>query len=86
MKKQDQKMIKKWVNTWEQAGSALAEVRQKELSNFDYAKNLPVLDAMLQWACDHKQPRLTSGLVEQQRYFMKIREKLEKSEKPERES
>ena len=66
--------MEKWVDAWKRAGSALEEVRRRELRAYDYDKNQALLDEMLQWACDHRRIRLTSGLVEQQRMFMKLRE------------
>ena len=49
--------------------------KQHELRGYEYDKNQAILDEMLQWACDHRRTRLTSGLVEQQRMFMKLRDK-----------
>jgi hypothetical protein len=75
MKEPEKKQIKKWVETWKHAGAALKEVKRQELQRFDYAKNQMMIDEMLQWAHDHRKIRLTSGLVEMQRYFMKMRER-----------
>jgi len=72
----DREAIKKWVETWKTAASALDKIRRDELMAFDYEKNFEIIDSMLQYACDHAEIRLTSGLVEQQRLFMKLREKL----------
>ena len=74
MKDSDQKQIKKWIDTWQHAGSALKEIKRRELQGFDYEKNRAIIDEMLQWAHDHRKVRLTSGLVQQQRYFMKMKE------------
>ncbi|HLC15110.1 MAG TPA: hypothetical protein VJL89_02650 [Thermodesulfovibrionia bacterium] len=74
----DREAIKKWVETWKTAASALDKIRRDELMAFDYEKNFEIIDSMLQYACDHAETRLTSGLVEQQRLFMKLREKLNK--------
>lgn len=71
----DKKTMAKWVETWKRAGSALKEVKRRELQSFDYAKNQHIIDEMLQWAHDRRKIRLTSGLVEQQRYFMKMKQK-----------
>jgi len=72
----EKELTRRWVQTWQQAGDALKAIKCQELRNYDYAKNLPVIDAMLQWAYEHRATRLTSGLVEQQYWFMKMREKL----------
>jgi len=70
----DRKKIQMWVDTWKRAGPALEAVKRRELRLYDYDKNRALMDDMLQWACDHRRIRLTSGLVEQQRIFMKMRE------------
>ena len=78
----EQTAIRRWVETWRRAGPALEAVRRRELREFDYEANRPHLDAMLTWACEHAEPRTTSGLVEQQRWFMLIRERMEAGEYP----
>ena len=77
MTKQKKTNIKKWVDTWKSAGSALEKIKQEELRKSDYSENRHIINEMLQWACDHAEPRKTSGLVEQQRYFMKLKAKLD---------
>ncbi len=65
--------IKKWVEAWQKAAISLKEIKKNELRSKDYyEKNRKILDEMLQYACDNSKPRLTSGLVEQQRFFMKL--------------
>lgn len=72
----EKQQMRAWVETWRKAGDALEEIRRQELQNYDYNKNLPLVDEMLQWAYEHRAPRSTSGLVEQQRWFMKFQELL----------
>ena len=67
------KQTEKWVKTWQRAGTALDEIKRRELRAYDYNKNRKIIDEMLQWTHDHRKIRLTSGLVEQQRLFMKIK-------------
>ena len=73
------KQTKKWVKTWQRAGTALDEIKQRELRAYDYNKNRKIIDEMLQWAHDHRKVRLTTGLVEQQRLFMKIKNREKQS-------
>ncbi|MBW1847786.1 MAG: hypothetical protein JRJ27_11710 [Deltaproteobacteria bacterium] len=73
MKISQKEMIRRWVKTWKRAGPALKEVKRRELREYDYLKNRKVVDEMLQWAIDNQKVRLTSGLVEQQRLFMKMK-------------
>jgi len=63
-----------WLNHWQQAGPALKAVKAQELARFDYNRNRQLVDAMLQWACDHRRERPVSGLVEQQRIFGLLRD------------
>ena len=72
MKNSDREQIKKWVETWKYAGTALDKIKRRELRAYDYSKNQAMIDEMLQWAVDHQKVRLTTGLVEQQRLFMKM--------------
>ena len=78
MKKEEREQIKKWVETWNHAGAALKKIKQRELREFDYARHATVVDEMLQWAHDHGTIRLTSGLVEQQKLFMRMKNILTK--------
>jgi hypothetical protein len=66
--------LKKWVQSWRKAAPALAAVRKRELQAVDYyEKNREILDEMLQYAAAHAEVQPTSGLVEQQRLFMKLK-------------
>ena len=69
----DQKRLRQHVQRWKHAGPKLVEIKRRELRAFDYATNRDLIDGMLQWACEHAQPRWSTGLVEQQRHFMKLR-------------
>lgn len=73
------RQTEKWVNTWQRAGRALDKIKRRELRSYDYDKNRKIIDEMLQWAHEHRKIRLTSGLVEQQRLFMKIRNREKQS-------
>lgn len=79
MKKVNRKEIEKWVKTWEKAGSALDRIKLKELRDSDYySRNLKSLNEMLQYAFEHRRIRLTSGLIEQQQIFMKLKKPIGK--------
>ena len=61
------------IESWKRAGVALKAVKRHELRAYDNAKNRSVVDGMLQWAFEHREMRLDSGLVEQQRIFMRLK-------------
>jgi len=65
--------MKKWIEGWRRAATALKEIKRRELRDYNYQKNKAVIDGMLQWACDHPTARLGSGLVDQQRFFSKMK-------------
>lgn len=73
------KQTQKWVKTWQRTGVALDEIKRRELLAYEYDKKRKIIDEMLQWAQDHRKSRLTSGLVEQQRFFMKIKNREKQS-------
>ncbi len=65
MEKSLKKDLEKWVETWEQAESALESVKISELrANDYYLRNQRLLNDMLQYAFEHRELRLSSGLVE----------------------
>lgn len=70
----NQEQTKKWVNAWQKASEALKDMKKNELRAPDYyEKNRKILDDMLQYACENAKSRFSSGLVEQQRLFMKMK-------------
>ncbi len=72
----DRTKMEKWVFTWKKAALSLEEVRKNELRAPDYyEKNREIINEMLQYACENGEVRLSSGLVEMQRIFMKQRQK-----------
>lgn len=66
---------REWATTWNETGKALAEIRREELRSPEYGSDWQVIDGMLEWTCTHGEERKTSGLVEQQALFRKLRER-----------
>ena len=73
MKKED--AVKKWVSCWNRADRALRKIKMQELRKYDYQRNSHLIDEMLEWACSHSQRRKGSGLILQQRIFMKLKKR-----------
>ncbi len=71
MSVKDNEDMKNWIVGWARAAKALKEIKRRELRAYDYQENKAVINGMLQWACEHPVARSVSGLVEQQRVFMK---------------
>jgi hypothetical protein len=63
----------KWVAAWRRAGEKMAELRRDELRNIDTQQALLNLADAYESCRLHHPPRPTSGLVEQQRWFRKLR-------------
>jgi hypothetical protein len=68
---------KEWVENWKRVGPILEQMKYEELRKPDYHKELEGLLGMIDLACKQSEPSKTSGLVEQQRLFMKMREQME---------
>ncbi|MBL6830267.1 MAG: hypothetical protein ISQ70_02490 [Pirellulales bacterium] len=66
-----------WMQAWRSAGEALARVRREELRPLDGTKALPLLTGPADYQQELRKPKPSSGLVEQQRWFMKLAAMLE---------
>lgn len=77
MPESQKKKLKRWIQSWEKTGSVLDKIKLNELRASDYySRNQVLLNDMLQYACEHCEPRLSSGLVEQQKFFTKFRKQM----------
>ena len=65
--------MKNWVENWKRLGPILEQVEADELRKPEYDEGIKTFGPLLNWCTDRAVPRKTSGLVEQQRYFMKAR-------------
>lgn len=68
---------KHWVDNWNRVGPMLEKLESESLRSPDYGDGLKAFLPTLEWVCNHAVPRKTSGLVEQQRLFAKLRERRE---------
>ena len=73
MKTPPQESTQQWIESWKRASAALNAVKRHGLRTYDLAKNQAVVEGMLQWAFENRELRLSSGLVEQQRFFIKMK-------------
>ena len=65
-------LARRWVKTWQQAGPKLERVRREELRRLDPQRAISLLCGEADYTVPPRAPRPTSGLVEQQRWFMKM--------------
>ena len=61
---------RRWVETWRLAGADLERLRRKELRELDTYSTIVLLCGHADYTLPPRAPRPSSGLVEQQRWFM----------------
>ncbi len=70
----DDSLLRRWAATWARAGKELAEIERRELQAMTDEEGRAAAVALLSMPLPPDLPeRLTSGLVEQQRWFAKLR-------------
>jgi hypothetical protein len=62
---------KQWVRAWEAAGTAMEALRREELRKMDGYRAIELLCGPADYHVAPRAPKPTSGLIEQQRWFMK---------------
>ena len=65
-------LARRWVKVWQQAGPRLERVRREELRRLDQQRAIALLCGEADYTVPPRARRPTSGLVEQQRWFMKM--------------
>lgn len=65
---------REWVATWKRAAPELERIRHEELRASDSYSAISLLVGPADYTVEPRAPRLTSGLVEQQRLFRKLRQ------------
>ena len=69
----DQENARRWMQAWKVAGPLLEEIRAEEIRATDTVKAMEMLDDAFSSAVWLNQPRIGSGLVEQQEIFSRAR-------------
>lgn len=62
---------RRWVETWKLAGVELEQIRRREIRALDTYRTIELLSGPGDYTRPPRAPKPTSGLVEQQRWFMK---------------
>ena len=62
---------RQWVQVWKEAGPRLERVRREELRRLDSQRAIALLCGEADYTNPPHAPRPTSGLIEQQRWFMR---------------
>jgi hypothetical protein len=75
MDEQEEQRVRQWIRNWEEAAPVLERLRDEAIRHTDTAKAIEQLSDAFESARLHWTPPTTSGLVEQQRLFAKLRPK-----------
>jgi hypothetical protein len=62
---------RRWVQAWKEAGPELERIRREELRQLDGQAAIAALCGPADYTVPPRAPKPTSGLIEQQRWFMK---------------
>jgi hypothetical protein len=69
----ERETIQRWVRTWKEAGPELEKIRLREVRDEDNLLSLRLLARAFNHATSTQPPSESSGLVEMQRHFAKLR-------------
>ena len=70
----DSALLRRWAETWRDAGPELEAIRRREIAEADNLVVLASLEEAFNHALRTLPPRSSSGMVEMQRIFFKLRE------------
>jgi hypothetical protein len=70
---EEREMIRRWVQTWREAGPVLDAIRCREIREADNLKVLASLEGAFNQALRTMPPRPSSGMVEMQKWLAKLR-------------
>jgi hypothetical protein len=68
----ERETIRRWVETWQEAGPKLAAIRRREIREADNLKVLAMLELAFNHAARTLPPRPSSGMVEMQKWLAKL--------------
>lgn len=69
---QERELLRRWVDTWREAGPVLEAIRHREIREADNLQVLASLEGAFNHALRTMPPRESSGLVEMQKWFAKL--------------
>lgn len=73
MDEQEEQRVRMWVRNWQELGPILERLRDQEIRHTDTTTAIEQLSDAFESARRHWRPPTTSGLVEQQRWFARLR-------------
>jgi hypothetical protein len=69
----EHELARRWVETWKEAGPQLDALRRREIREADNLQVLALLEGAFNHALHSLPPRESSGMVEMQAWFAKLR-------------
>ena len=69
----EREMMRRWVEAWKLAGPELEAIRRREVREADNLEDLAALEGAFNHALETMPARESSGLVEMQKWFAKLR-------------
>lgn len=69
----EKKLTLKWIKAWQRAGVELEKLHNKKIKHANTSLSIEVLEDVFSSAIKKSKSRPTSGLVDQQRLFNKLR-------------
>ncbi|HEX8736043.1 MAG TPA: hypothetical protein VF721_12020 [Pyrinomonadaceae bacterium] len=73
MTDEEKEKLRAWVNGWKETGEVLEKLRREEIRNLNIAETILSLNDASESALLFYPPQPTSGLIEMQRLFMKLK-------------
>jgi hypothetical protein len=73
MNSKNKKSLKTWVDQWKITGPAIDKIRRKEIMTIDTSRAIQNLSDVFESSIKRNPLRHSSGLVEMQSYFRKMR-------------
>ena len=73
MTDEEREKMRIWVNNWKETGEILEKLRREEIRNLNITEEIMSLSDASEAALKMYPPKLTSGLIEMQRLFMRQR-------------
>ena len=68
----EREAMRRWVETWKQAGPELEAIRRREVKELDTLETLACLEDAFNYAVRNVPPRPSSGLVELHEWLAKL--------------
>ncbi len=69
----EREMMRRWVHAWKEAGPELETIRREEIRRLDTLSVLAGLEGAFNQALRQMPPRPSSGMVEMQDWFARLR-------------